>query len=123
MAARSPRSICFASDLFGGGQERVAAHLGEEELERVRRPAGAGRQVELGIAGYGVFLDLDVGLLERSAKRAEGLLVEIVLGLQGVDLRRADEAALLRVLDEGGNGRARLWGAQGQFSHRFSVDS
>ena len=108
-------------DLLGGGQERVAPHLVEEELQGVGRSAGTRGEVELGLVGHRVVLvtfDLDVGLLERSAKRGEGLLVEVVLGVQGVDLRRSDEAALLRIVDESGYSRVCFEGivAQGKFS-------
>ena len=101
-------------NLLGGVQEGIAAEIVEEELEGVGRAAGSGGEVELGL----VVLDLDVELLELRAKPDEGLLVELELVLQGVDLRHADVAALLRVVDKGGDGRGGIEGfsAHGKFS-------
>jgi hypothetical protein len=56
-------------------------------------------------------------------ERGEGLLVELELLPEGVDLVRTHEAALLRMLDEGGDRRICIKGisAQGKFSqHHFS---
>ena len=66
-------------------------------------------------------LDLDVGRLEGSAKRLDGVLVELVLDLQRLELGGADDAALLRVVEEGGDGRVGIvgFGAQGKFSQHL----
>jgi hypothetical protein len=42
LASRSPRSIASRGDFLGGGEQLVAADVGEEELERIAR---AGRLV------------------------------------------------------------------------------
>ena len=84
-------------DLFLGGQQRVAGHLVEEELQRVgRRVREVAVDVRaLALLAPAVVADVDVALLE--------LLVE-VLDLLVAELERLDELVQLRDLDAAGLG-------------------
>ena len=102
-------------DLLGGGQELVAADLVQEELQavgRARRRRGAKVEDELGVVA--AVLDLDVRGHEGSAERLDGLLVEIVLDVQRLELRGGHGAPLLRVVHEGGDGRVQFKGVSAQ---------
>ena len=85
-------------DLVGGGEQLVATDLGEEHAERVGgRGAGAGREVELEVVlllGCG---QLDAALREERLEGRDGLLVEVVLEHERVELGGLDLAALLRL--------------------------
>ena len=104
-------------DLLGRGQERVPPDLVQEELQAVRAAAGRGPQVETGLRVVGVrgLLDLDVGRDERSPQRLDGVLVEVVLELQRLELGGAHAAALLCVVQEGGEGWVHFQGVSAQF--------
>ena len=83
-------------DLVGGGEQLVAADLRQEQAERVgRRGAAPGGQVELEL----VLVDgqLDATLPQERAKSGHGLLVELVLEHERVELVGLDLAALLRL--------------------------
>ena len=90
-------------DFLGGGQERVPSDLVQEELQAVRAPAGRGPQIEPGLRVSGVrrFLDLDLRCNEGSAERLDGVLVEVALDLQRLELGGGNAAALLCVVQEG----------------------
>ena len=60
-------------------------------------------------------LDLDVGSGERSPQRLDGVLVEVVLELQHLELGGAHAAALLCVVQEGGEGWVQFQGVSAQF--------
>ena len=101
-------------DLVVGGQELVAADVGEEELQAV---GGAGRDRGLrdgglllllvlvllggGLRGAGRRLpQLEAERLELAGELLGLLVVQIVLEHERLELGRLDEAALLGALDE-----------------------
>ena len=101
-------------DLLGGGQQLVAADLVQKELQavgRARRRRGAKVELELRVVGL---LDLDVRGREGSAEPLDGLLVEIVLDVQRLELGGGHGAALLCIVQEGGDGRVQFKGVSAQ---------
>jgi hypothetical protein len=97
--ARSLREL----DLLGGGQQRVAAGLVEEELERVRRHRGDRlvREVRLGdVRQAAVVRKLDPALVELLVERRDLLFVELELGHSLGERREVDAARLLGVLHQ-----------------------
>jgi hypothetical protein len=87
-AAASPRSIRL------------------EELQAVGDDAGGAQvEVEGGILAVDGLLDLDVSRGERSPHLVEGVVVELVLELQCLELGSCDHAAVTRVVQEAGDSR------------------
>ena len=85
-------------DLVGGGEELVATDLGEEHAEGIGgRGAGAGREVELEVVLFLRCGQVDAALREERLEGRHGLLVEVVLEHERVELGGLDLAALLRL--------------------------
>ena len=82
-------------DLFGRGEQRIATGPVHEQGQCVGR---AGFLARLGAHGRE---DVDLTRLELSAQRDELVVVEIVLGREGLERALLDRAALLRVGEEG----------------------
>jgi hypothetical protein len=111
-------------DLLGGGQQLVAADLVQEELQAVGRARRRGRpKVELDLLVATCLLDLDVRCRKSSAKRLDGVLVEVVLDLQRLELGAGHVSALLRVVQEGGDGRVQFKGVSAQSFNRAQCSS
>src|SRR5436853_1038381 len=108
-------------DLLGGGEQLVAADVGEEELQAVggagnrdRRGLDLGRRIgrllrfvlrrlgrRCGRRWRGRLADLEPGPLELARQLLDLLVVELQLGGKSLELGGIDEAALLRTLDDG----------------------
>ena len=94
-------------DLLGGGQQRVAAGLVQEQLQRVRR-----RRRDLGVRVADVLLDraravvgqLDPVRIEPLEQGLDVVLFELELLDDLVQLRHVDAAVLFAVLDQGCDG-------------------
>ena len=89
-------------DLLLLGQQRPAAGLVEEELERVRRRHGE-TAVHVGallLLAATVVADVDPPLVEPLVQPAELLVVELLGGDQLVELREVDAAFLFASGDE-----------------------
>ena len=104
-------------DLLGGGQQLVAADVGEEELQAVGRRRSATSRLEparrASAAGCSASLrgggaELEPDALELARELLDLGLVEVVLERERLELGGLDEAALLGALDE----RARLVGLE-----------
>ena len=106
-------------DLLGSVQERVLADLVQEELQAVGDDAGRA-QVELegGIPGVDGLLDLDVGRGKRGPHLVEGVVVELVLELQCLELGRCDHAAVAGLMQEAGHSRICIEGIRAQSNIR-----
>ena len=94
-------------DLLGGGQQLVAADVGEEELQAVggarerlvRLPARRGLRPPLGDLGLRL-AHLEADRLELARQLLDLVVGEIVLERERLELRLLDVAALLRRLDD-----------------------
>src|SRR6266540_1822556 len=97
LAAASPRSIRFASALFGRREQRITAGPAHEQSQPVRR---AGWLVRLGGLRARRREDVDLAALELRPQRGELVLFEVVLGRERLERALLDRAALLRVAEE-----------------------
>ena len=89
--------------LLGGCQERIAAGLVEEELDRVRRHRGDRlvRVVRLAdVREAAVVRELDPALLELLVQRRDLLVVEVELGQDLRERRQVDAAGLVGMLHQ-----------------------
>ena len=94
-------------DLLGGGQQRIAAGLVQEELQRVRR-----RRRDMRVRVDDVLLDraravvgqLDAVRVETLEQALDVVLFELELLHDLVQLRHVDAAVLFAVLDQECNG-------------------
>ena len=77
-------------------------------------PVGAEGRRSSSSSGSSDLLDLDVRGREGSAERLEGLLVEVVLDVQRLELGGGHAAALLCIVQEGGEGRVQFKGVSAQ---------
>ena len=77
-------------------------------------PVGAEGRRSSSSSGVVGLLDLDVRGHEGSAERLDGLLVEVVLDVQRLELGGGHGAALLCVVQEGGDGRVQFKGVSAQ---------
>ena len=85
-------------DLVRGGEQLVAADLGQEHAQRVgRRRAGARREVELEVVVVLGCGQLDAAPGQERLEGRDGVLVQLVLEHEGIELVRLDLAALLRL--------------------------
>ena len=117
----APLDALGEGDLVGGGEQLVAADLVEEELQAVGGDtARGGRQVQVeAVVGVRrLVLDQDLGLGQGGAEVLDGLVVEVVLERERLDLVGSNGASLLRLLQEGGKRDVMGVGvrAQGKFS-------
>jgi hypothetical protein len=90
-------------DLLGGGEQRVAPDLVEEQLERVRRGRGQlavaeGRGLHAGAAA--VVADVDALRLDVRLEHVHVLVGQLESLNQLVQLRDVDAAALLAACDQ-----------------------
>ena len=96
----------------------MLADLVQEELQAVRDDAGGRRSRSLPPRRRRGSLDLHIGRRKRGPHLVEGVVVELVLQLQGLELGNRDHAALARILQEAGEGRIRIQGIGAQSNIR-----
>jgi hypothetical protein len=106
-------------NLLGGVQERVLADLVQEELQAVRDHTGRA-QVELagGLPGVDGLLDLDVGRGKCGPYLVDGVVVELVLELEGLELGSCDHTAVAGLMEEAGHSRIGIQGIRAQSNIR-----
>ena len=97
----------------------MLADLVQEELQAVGDHTGRA-QVELagGLPGVDGLLDLDVGRGKRGPHLVDGVVVELVLELQCLELGSCDHAAVAGLMQEAGHSRIRIQGIRAQSNIR-----
>ena len=100
-------------DLLGGGQKLVAADLVQEELQAVGRADRRGRRSSPSSASSAAS-SISTSAAASGAERLDGLLVEVVLDVQRLELGGGHVPALLCVVQEGGDGRVQFQGVSAQ---------
>ena len=91
-------------DLLGGGQQRVAADLVEEELQRVGGHVASSsglNSVRARVGAAAVVGQLDAARVDALVERCELLVLELELLRQIVDLAEVQAAVLLPALEQG----------------------